>query len=165
MLDQNAKYTISIKALEKWSDERLKLKISDEGTIEGKFRYEGTTCSNLGHKLEFQYDIKLSSAIEGYQIISLNCNPSDEGYKYMCGYFKDSEQLLSEIGNEKPLLGRNLQEVLKWERQFSPEGCYCNPESRRHKWGIVFEVMHYAVAKYEKQKMNVRLSSQTILEN
>jgi hypothetical protein len=112
MLDQNVKYKINIKALEKWSNERLKLKTLDDGSVEGIFRYEGTTCSNLGHKLEFQYDIKLSPSIEGYKIISLNCTPYDDGYKYMCGYLKDSEQLLKEIENEKPLLGFHHGEVL-----------------------------------------------------
>lgn len=152
-LNHNAKYSLNRKALEKWSRDRLNLKIADDGSVEGSFRYEGTTCSNLGHKLEFDYYIKLSSPIEGYKIISLNCIPSDEGYKYMCGYIKD-DQILNVISKEKPLLGKPIDEVLKWERESSPEGCYCNPESRIHKWVILFEVLHLALVQYEKKNRN-----------
>jgi hypothetical protein len=148
-------HSLNRKALEKWYRERLNLKIADDGSVEGSFQYEGTTCSNLGHKLEFDYNVKLSSPIEGYKIISLNCIPSDEGYKYMCGYIKD-EQILNVISKEKPLLGKSIDEVLKWEREFSPEGCYCNPESRIHKWGIVFEVMHFALVQHEKNNGNLQ---------
>jgi hypothetical protein len=26
-------------------------------------------------------------------------------------------------------------------------GCYCEPESRLHKWGLVLETIHYALAR------------------
>jgi hypothetical protein len=41
-----------------------------------------------------------------------------------------------------------------WKRQFSPAGCYCDSFSREHKWGLVLEVIHYALAQYEKQANN-----------
>ncbi|HVO72853.1 MAG TPA: hypothetical protein VMT35_02420 [Ignavibacteriaceae bacterium] len=148
-LNHNAKYSVNIKALEKWSKDRLNLKINEDGSVEGIFHYEGTTCSNLGHKLEFEYNIKLSSFMEGYPIISINCIPSDEGYQFMCGYIKN-KRLLNEIINEKPLLGKTLEDVLNWKREFSPDGCYCNPESRSHKWGLVLEVLHFALVEHEK---------------
>ena len=146
-LTQNAKYSVSHKALQKWSRERLELKILDDSSVEARFRYEGTTCSNMGQKLEFDYQIKLSSQLEGYKITELNCNPvnGDIGHTYMCEYIKDSEALMKNIENEKPLFGRPLNDVLNWERQFSPEGCYCNLESRNHKWGLALEVLHYAL--------------------
>ena len=68
VLTQNAKYSVSQKALRKWSDERLQLNFMNDNSIEAKFRYEGTTCSNMGRKLEFDYRIKLSSQDEGYKI-------------------------------------------------------------------------------------------------
>jgi hypothetical protein len=29
----------------------------------------------------------------------------------------------------------------------SPAGCYCEPDSRQHKWGLVLETIHYALAR------------------
>ncbi len=146
-LTQNAKYSVSSKALQKWSQERLQLKFLKDNSIEAKFRYEGTTCSNMGQKLEFDYHIKLTSHSDGYKIIQLNCNPAsdDYGYIYMCEYIRDPELLMNNIGNEKPLFGKPLNDVFNWERQFSPEGCYCNLSSREHKWGLALEVLHYAL--------------------
>jgi hypothetical protein len=148
-LTQNAKYSINNTALQKWSQERLQLKVLEDSSVEACFRYEGTTCSNTGHRLEFDYMIKLSPPSDGYKITGLNCNPAngDHGYTYMCEYIRDPETLMSRIENEKPLFGKSLNDVLSWKRQFNPEGCYCNSESRNHKWGLAFEVLHYALVK------------------
>jgi len=50
------------------------------------------------------------------------------------------------IANEKPLLGRPLNDVLDWARAAAPSGCHCNADSRAHKWGLAFEAIHYALA-------------------
>ena len=52
---------------------------------------------------------------------------------------------MTAIDGEKPLLGRSLHEVLSWKRPESPAGCYCEPASREHKWGLVLETIHYAL--------------------
>jgi hypothetical protein len=52
---------------------------------------------------------------------------------------------MSRIAEEKPLIGRPLGDVLHWKREFSPTGCYCDRASRDHKWGLVLEVIHYAL--------------------
>ncbi len=154
VLTQNAKYSVSQKALQKWSEERLQLNFLNDNSIEAKFRYEGTTCSNLGRKLEFDYQIKLSSQEEGYKITRLDCSPSnnDDGYKFMCEYLRNPKELINNIENEKPQFGKPLNEILNWERQFSPDGCYCRAESRNHKWGLAFEVLHYTLVQYENKK-------------
>lgn len=155
-LDFNAKYSINSRALKKWSLERLHLKHSDDRSVEARFRYEGTTCSNLGHRLEFDYHVRLSPAHEGYKIIAMNCSPaaSDTGHTFMCKYISESKVLMRAIGNEKPLLGKALKEILTWKRQFSPSGCYCDPLSREHKWGLVLEVIHYGLVQHENRTMN-----------
>jgi len=125
--------------------------------VEAKFRYEGTTCSNLGSPLQFDYYLKLSTARGGYKIESTSCAPADGdlGYTRMCEYMNNGEQLLKNIKKEEPLLGRPLDDVLKWERRYSPAGCYCDLDSRLHKWGLVLEVIHYALVQYEKQKSEI----------
>jgi hypothetical protein len=72
------------------------------------------------------------------------------GYTLMCQYLENSRQLMSAIEKEKPLLGKPLNDVLNWTREYNPSGCYCSPESREYKWGLVFEVLHYALAQQEK---------------
>lgn len=161
ILNKNAKYNISIKALEKWSNERLNLKILEDNSIEANFKYEGTTCSNIGHPLEFNYFVKLSSPEDSFKIISMVCNPAqnDVGYKYMCEYINDSESLMNCIMNEKPLLDKPLNDILNWKYLFSPEGCFCKSESRDHKWGLVLEVLHYAMVNYENQEVDPKISN------
>ncbi len=111
----------------------------------------------MGHPLEFDYLIKLSPAEDCYKIISMNCNPApgDNGYKYMCEYINDPDSIMNSIKNEKPLIGKELKDVLNWKYQFNPEGCYCKPDSREHKWGLVMEVLHYALVQYENKTKNI----------
>jgi hypothetical protein len=69
----------------------------------------------------------------------------------MCAYLDNPQKLMGSIAGEKPLLGRPLNEVLAWPRPTSPAGCYCDADSRAHKWGLVFEVIHYALVEHEKR--------------
>lgn len=152
VLNPDAQYSVNPRALRKWSQERLQLKILNDRSVEARFRYEGTTCSNLGRPLEFDYYIKLSSSKESYKIVDANCVPAlgDTGHMYMCEYLNNAESLMASIAGEKPLLGRPLNDVLTWGRQQNPSGCYCTSESREHKWGLALEVLHYALVHNEE---------------
>ena len=161
ILSKDAKYNISLRALQKWSADRLTFRILADNSVEATFRYEGTTCSNMGRPVEFEYFIKLSSPENFYKIMSMDCRPAgdNDGYKFMCEYINDSESIMSSIENEKPLCGKPINEILNWQYQSSPEGCYCKPESREHKWGLVLEVLHYALAQYENRLFKNELVS------
>jgi hypothetical protein len=151
-LNPAAKYLTNSRALRKWSEERLHLNILEDRSVEARFRYEGTTCSNMGHALEFDYHVKLSPSTENYKVVAANCVPApgDVGHILMCQYLENPQQLMSAIEREKPLLGKPLNDVLNWTREYNPSGCYCSPESRDYNWGLVFEVLHYALAQQEK---------------
>ena len=58
---------------------------------------------------------------------------------------------MREITEERPLLGRPLNDVLRWQRSYDPSGCYCDGSRREHKWGLVLEVIHFALARREKE--------------
>jgi hypothetical protein len=53
---------------------------------------------------------------------------------------------MEDIAGDRPLLGHPLEDVLGWRRADSPAGCYCTAESRAHKWGLVLQVLHFALA-------------------
>ena len=91
-LDHDAKYTVNKKALARWAAERLVLAPNDDGTIEAIFRYEGTTCTNLGRRLLFHYHVKLGLEQHGYPIESERCTPApgDDGYTSMCRYMESA---------------------------------------------------------------------------
>lgn len=148
-LQRNAAYTVSRKALQRWSDERLTISARPDGGIDAIFRYEGTTCTNLGRPLLFHYSVTLGSSDDGYPIREQSCAPApgDSGYTSMCRYISHPEQLMAAIDRERPLQGQRLDDVLQWARPASPAGCYCEPESRQHKWGLVLETIHYALAR------------------
>ena len=148
-LVQNAHYSINPRALKKWSQERLQLRMLQDRSVEARFRYEGTTCSNLGRPLAYDYVIKLDGPDNGHRIRESTCSPApgDTGHAAMCEYINDGEKLTAAIARECPLAGRPLNDVLMWKRPFSPAACYCDAESRMHKWGLVLEVIHFALAK------------------
>ncbi len=150
-LGRQARYSLNLRALQKWSQERLQLKTLHDGSIEARFRYEGTTCSNLGQPLEFDYHLELATPEAGYRIIAATCVPApgDTGHASQCEYLSNAESLMRSIAAEKPLLGRPLNDVLTWQRPYSPSGCYCDADRRAHKWGLVLEVIHYALVQRE----------------
>jgi hypothetical protein len=150
-LDRNATYSVSVKALQRWSGERLTLVTKDDGTVDADFTYEGTTCTNMGRPLKFHYHVTLGSREDGYPIRKQWCRPApgDEGHTSMCQYIRDREPLMAAIDRERPLHGQPLDDVVRWSRPSSPAGCYCEADSRQHKWGLVLETIHYALARQQ----------------
>jgi hypothetical protein len=144
---QKPKYKTNLRALEKWSRERLQLNFLPDNSIEAKFHYAGTTCSNMGRELEYDFHVRLASPANDFQILEMNCAPAvgDTGHRFQCEFLKDAKNLTQKISDEKPLLGRPLREVFNWERAYNPAGCFCDIERREHKWGLVFEVIYFAL--------------------
>jgi hypothetical protein len=150
-LDRDAQYTINRKALKRWAEERLSLRVNEDGSLDALFRYEGTTCTNMGWPLTFHYSVKLGPRADGYPIREQRCAPApgDEGHTRMCRFLDNPSQLMDAIDGEKPLNGKRLDAVLSWRREPSSAGCYCEPASRNHKWGLVLETIHYALVQRE----------------
>jgi hypothetical protein len=151
VLDQDAKYSVNRRALKRWAEERLSLHENKDGSLDALFRYDGTTCTNMGHPLTFFYNVKLGSRAEGYPIREQRCAPApgDEGHTLMCQYLDNPSKLMTSIDREKPLVGERLNAVLSWQRNTSAAGCYCDASSRDHKWGLVLETIHYALVQKE----------------
>jgi hypothetical protein len=147
-LTRDARYSVSPEVLKRWAEQRLKVRVLSDRTVEAQFRYDGTTCSNMGRPLAFDYRIRLSSREDGYTITDLRCSPApgDDGYTFMCGFIEDAAGLMASIEGEQPLLGHPLEAVLRWPRGRGPAGCYCAATSREHKWGLALETLHFALA-------------------
>lgn len=142
-------YSVNPKALKRWSQERLSLAVRPDGTIDARFRFDGTTCTNMGHPLAFDYTVRLGPEQAGYPILGQQCAPApgDTGYTRMCGYIDHPADLMAAIQGEKPLRGQRLDDVFSWPREACAAGCYCDPAARQHKWGLVFETIHYALGR------------------
>ncbi len=150
-LDQDAKYSVNRKALERWAKERLTLHAGDDGSFEAIFRYDGSTCTNMGRPLTFLYTVKLGPRAQGYPIREQRCVPApgDTGHTSMCQYVENPSRLMDAINREMPLSGKHLSSILTWRREPSGAGCFCTQASRNHKWGLVLETIHYALAQQE----------------
>jgi hypothetical protein len=61
------------------------------------------------------------------------------------------EGLMAAVEAEKPLLGQPLDRVLSWNGATSAASCYCQASDRMHKWRLVLETIHYALAQREKR--------------
>ena len=107
----------------------------------------------MGRSLEFDYHVTLASPENDYRILEMSCGPADgdTGHQFQCEYLNDPEGLMRKIAEEKPLLGQPLDEVLNWRREYNPSACYCDASRREHKWGLVFEVIHFALAHHERE--------------
>ncbi len=143
-----AVYSVNERALRKWAAERVRIERRDDGSVGATFRFAGTTCTNLGQPLAFEYRVELGAPADGYLLLAADCRPApgDRGHTQMCAYLTGGPALLQAIAAAPPLLGRPLDDVLAWRRAASPSGCYCQPESRDHKWGLALEAIHYALA-------------------
>ncbi|MGB9029842.1 MAG: hypothetical protein WCC27_06950 [Acidobacteriaceae bacterium] len=151
VLDEDAEYSVNRKALKRWAEERLSMDIHQDGSLNAVFRYDGTTCTNMGRPLTFHYNVKLGPRSEGYRIREQRCAPiaGDTGHTYMCQYVEDPTRLMGSIDREKPLNGERLNAVLSWRRELSGAGCFCEASNRDHKWGLVLETIHYALVQRE----------------
>lgn len=147
-LGRPPRYAINLRALQKWSRERVRLEPREDGTVRAIFRYDGTTCSNLGRPLAFEYHVSLGPAEAGRVITGASCQPApgDEGHRFMCEFLRDPASLMAAIAAEAPLVGQPLEAVLAWRRPSAAAGCYCESDSRAHKWGIALETIHFALA-------------------
>jgi hypothetical protein len=154
VLDQDAEYSVNRKALKRWAEERLSMSLNQDGSLDVVFRYEGTTCTNMGRPVTFDYNVKLGRRVDGYPILEQHCLPAegDTGHAAMCQYVENPEGLMAAIDGEKPLSGERLNAVLAWRRNPSAAGCYCESSSRDHKWGLVLETIHYALAQKERSR-------------
>jgi len=152
VLDEDAEYTVNRRALKRWAEERLSLQMNQDGSLDALFRYDGTTCTNMGRPLTFHYSVKIGPRADGYPIWEQRCTPApdDEGHSFMCEYLNNPSQLMGAIEREKPLHGERLNDVLAWQRKPSGAGCYCESSSRDHKWGLVLETIHYALVQKER---------------
>ncbi|HUR58465.1 MAG TPA: hypothetical protein VM029_12185, partial [Opitutaceae bacterium] len=148
LLTRDAKYTVGLRALQKWSGERVRIEPQADGTTEATFRFDGTTCSNMGQPLAFDYRLILGAPEDGYTILRADCQPAagDDGYRHMCAYLSDADDLMNSIANEKPAPGRSLDDALARPRTTASSGCHCSPESRAHKWDLALEAIHYTLA-------------------
>ncbi len=151
VLNPGAKYTINPRALGKWSQERLRLEFSPDGGVAVGFRYEGTTCSNMGRALEYDYHVRLAPPEDQYRILEMHCAPApgDTGHPFQCECLNAAAALRHNLAGEKPLLGQPLNAVFNWHREYNPSGCFCDRARREHKWGLVLEVIHFALAQRE----------------
>jgi hypothetical protein len=151
VLDASARYSVNRRALARWAEERLSIREAEDGSLDAVFRYEGTTCTNMGRPLVFDYHVKLGPRGEGYPIHEQRCAPApgDGGLTYMCQYQADADALMSAIEQEKPLHGQGLNAVLEWHPPLNAAGCFCEAASRARKWALVLETLHYALVQQE----------------
>ncbi len=144
---------MNARALQKWASERLQLKILHDSSIEARFRYEGTTCSNLGTPLEFDYHVKLGPPEDGYRIIEAVCAPApgDIGHTNQCGASGRRGTVHARDCRGQAHAGPAAERVCSpGNAPYNPSGCFCDAARRAHKWGLVFEVIHYALVEREK---------------
>lgn len=145
-------YSFPKKTLELWRSKRLQITAEHGGRLSAKFRFDGSTCNNMGVALAFDYEVHLArDGNNGYRIEQCSCRPAEghDGYRSMCAVLDDPERHLESLESYQPFLGRPLQEVLSWRAAVSPAGCLCTRASQDHKWRIVLQTIHFALEDHD----------------
>ena len=146
---ESSSYSFSKKALDGWREKRLEV-VGEGDELQAVFRFDGSTCTNLGLPLLFEYRVDLCRQGEDdYQLLGFSCepHPDDTGHTGMCSYLKDAEAILEKIRVPPALPDSSLGKVLEWSPPVSPAGCLCAQSSRDHKWRIVLQTLHYSLLK------------------
>jgi hypothetical protein len=134
------------KALERWSRDLLTLTRTDSGTIEARFRLEGSTCGNVALTIDFT--VRLGGGPGAWFIDGGDCSPApgDRGCGHMCCSTRDSLGGAFEAAREsQPLVGQPLADALDWNPTMNPAGCICGAEQLHHKWRIVYHTIAFAL--------------------
>ncbi|MGB6042182.1 MAG: hypothetical protein WBF93_03395 [Pirellulales bacterium] len=141
-------YAFPERTLAKWSRDRLEVHESDSG-YQTRFRFDGTTCSSMGMPLAIEYNVDLKREQTGrYRIVASSSAPceGDTGHRDMCAYRSAPERFMATIASEQPLLDEYLDDVFHWQPDVNPAGCLCLQSNRDHKWRIVLQTIHFALA-------------------
>ena len=153
----NTSYAFPEKTLTRWRDKRLRVIAQPNHELLATFRFDGSTCTNMGIPLAFDYKVRLKIEKQGqketgpHRILNLTCAPAKDhtGYQSMCAYLDKPARLLTQLSAHQPLLGQLLSETLTWQPPASPAGCLCTRASQDHKWKIVLQTLHFALDNHE----------------
>jgi hypothetical protein len=143
------RYTVNVRALEKWAAERLECSLRSDGTVDAVFRFDGTTCSNLGRPFTFAYRASFATGSGEPVLVGAQCAPvdGDRGHRSTCAYLADATQLERALAAETPTPGRTLSELIEAEPGHVVSGCLCGAGQRAHKWRLALETMHFAFSR------------------
>ena len=144
-------YTVNVKALQRWSDERLSLRApAGRQRRRDVFRYEGTTCTNMGRPLQLRLPRHARPA---------RGRLSDSGAALRAGARRRRAHLHVPL-HEQPRApdgGDRSGEAAARpaaQRRARPgrgrrpaRAATASRTSRQHKWGLVLETIHFALAR------------------
>ena len=84
--------------------------LNQDGSLDALFRYDGTTCTNMGLPLTFHYNVKLGPSVEGYPIREQRCVPApgDTGHTAMCQYVVNPVGLMTAIDQRETAERRTI---------------------------------------------------------
>ena len=145
-------YAFSERALSLWKKKRLRLTVQRNHDLVAQFRFDGSTCNNLGVPLIFDYFADLErEGDDGYRITRCSCRQADAdvGCRSMCAYLDNPLEYMAQLESYQPLVGLLLKDALLWNPSTSQTGCLCTRASQDHKWRIFVQTIHYALNQHE----------------
>ena len=139
------------RALQRWMQQRLKMCIADDGSVLVTFRFDGSTCTNMGMRLVFDYELKLKHGEDGeYRIVACSCRPAenDSGHRASCAWLKGPAWFMDQLDVDRPGVGQSLCQALARSGSLSGAACLCTRTDRTHKWQIVLQTLQYALERH-----------------
>ena len=148
-------YDIAPKPLQKWANQRVSFDHSDDGLLDVTFRFDGSTCTNLGKPLAVDFVVSLRAAEGDWQIRAARCAPAvdDDGCAATCAAMASPDSFYERIRDFAPIAGRTLDEALAWSPDIEYSGCLCSEGNLNHKWRNAIQAIHLAVTtRHQRQE-------------
>ena len=141
------RYSVSLKALQRWSQERLTLDQRDDGTRRRGVPLRRHDVHQHGPAAAVSLSCEAGAArgrLSDSRAVVRARRRATRATRSMCRYISDREQLMASIAASGRCSASRSTTWCGGRGPPSPAGCYCEAESRQHKWGLVLETIHYA---------------------
>ena len=136
-------YTISDKALRRFSQRQLKVIDASKGRYHFAFQYQGSACRDF--EISAVIHVELQAEKSGHRIEQLRVEilPQDIGFPMTCQYSARGADYLQENFEASGVVGTIMEAFLQEDRPCNPAGCFCEPEQVNHKLTLVLLTINY----------------------
>ena len=143
---------ISKRALAKWAERDLTVE-RNNGTLECRFVYEGSTCNDGGDAFESVIHTQLEKNGDGWRIMGaeIEIDPELPAWESMCTFRGRpvSERVVTLDGC--PAVGMDLDEFINGDWPVNNAGCYCRNTHVNHKMLLAMQTLRHWLENAEQQ--------------
>ena len=136
-------YTISNKALDRFSKDHLEVLDAEGGRYHFAFKYQGSACRDFEISSMIHVEMHTQDQVHLIDKIYVDILSDDVGFPMTCQFTARGEGYLNENFDDAGAVGMSMEAFLAEDRACNPAGCYCDPEHVNHKITLVLLTINY----------------------